>query len=194
VIEGKEKLLVQTPESIRDRFHVDIRVNSEVVKIDRAGKTVEVYDRKREMTYSESYDKLILSPGAEPVRPKLPGIDHPNVFTIRNIPVESWEGPGSGSHRRRATRQAVSGRSPASPRRPPLWSSARGHARCGRAGSRKGRQGKAQHEEEPRRKRRGDCKGNESAGRHRLLHSRRSLDRVARGVNRASVYLRSYGR
>jgi CoA-disulfide reductase len=86
VIKEKDKLLVQTPESIRDKFHIDIRLESEVMKVDRENKTVEVFDRAKRTTYTETYDKLILSPGAEPVRPKLEGIDRPGIFTLRNIP------------------------------------------------------------------------------------------------------------
>jgi len=85
-IADKEKLLLLTPEAFRKRFNVDVRVGCEVTKIDRAGKTVEVYDLKKGETYTESYDKLILSPGAEPIKPSLPGIDSSRVFTLRNIP------------------------------------------------------------------------------------------------------------
>jgi NADPH-dependent 2,4-dienoyl-CoA reductase/sulfur reductase-like enzyme/rhodanese-related sulfurtransferase/TusA-related sulfurtransferase len=85
-IAEKEKLLLQTPESFRKRFNVDVRVGSEVTKINTANKTVEVYDSKNGKKYTESYDKLILSPGAEPIKPSLPGIDSSRIFTLRNIP------------------------------------------------------------------------------------------------------------
>lgn len=86
VIKEKEKLVVQTPERFREQFNIDVRTMSEVVKIHRDNKTVEVYDRASDKTYSETYDKLILSPGAEPFKPDIPGIDSPRVFTLRNIP------------------------------------------------------------------------------------------------------------
>ncbi|MCX8129052.1 MAG: FAD-dependent oxidoreductase [Clostridia bacterium] len=86
VISEKDKLVVQTPEKMRERFSIDVRVNSEVTKIDAEKKLVEVFDSVEKRTYTENYDKLILSPGAEPVRPNLPGVDCPRVFTLRNIP------------------------------------------------------------------------------------------------------------
>jgi len=86
VIEDKEKLVVQTPEKMKERFRIDVRTNSEVVKILPDRKIVEVYDRVLDKIYNETYDKLILSPGAEPIRPNLPGIDSPRIFTLRNIP------------------------------------------------------------------------------------------------------------
>ncbi|HOJ11301.1 MAG TPA: CoA-disulfide reductase [Clostridiales bacterium] len=86
VIKEKEKLVVQTPQGMRERFNIDVRVNSEVVKINTESKTVEVFNHTENRRYIEAYDKLVLSPGAEPVKPKLPGIDSPRVFTLRNIP------------------------------------------------------------------------------------------------------------
>lgn len=86
VIKKKDKLVVQTPEDMKSRFKIDVRVNSEVKKIDTQKKEVEVYNKAEGKTYTESYDKLILSPGAEPVRPPIPGIDNQRIFTLRNIP------------------------------------------------------------------------------------------------------------
>ncbi len=86
VIRDKEKLVVQTPEAMRARFNIDIRTLSEVVRIDPDKKEVEVNDLEKGTTYWESYDKLILSPGAAPIKPNLPGLDASNVFTLRNIP------------------------------------------------------------------------------------------------------------
>jgi len=86
VIKKKDDLLVQTPQKMRDRFNIDVRVDCEVIKISPESKTVEVFDRVNNIKYTESYDKLILSPGAEQVKPKLPGNDSPRVFTLRNIP------------------------------------------------------------------------------------------------------------
>ncbi len=83
-ITDREKLLVQTPESFGTRFNIDVRVNSEVVAIDRMKKTVKVR-RADGSTYEESYGKLLLSPGATPVRPPLPGIDTEGIYTLRNV-------------------------------------------------------------------------------------------------------------
>lgn len=85
-ISERQSLLVQTPEAFRARFNVDVRTQSEVVKIDRAKQTVTVKDVKTGKTSVEKYDTLVLSPGAEPVKPPIPGIDHPNIFTLRSIP------------------------------------------------------------------------------------------------------------
>ncbi|WP_010245420.1 CoA-disulfide reductase [Acetivibrio cellulolyticus] len=86
VIREKDKLVVQTPEKMKERFNIDVRINSEVTKVIPDKKTVEVYNRAEDKIYTETYDKLILSPGAEPVKPPLPGIDSTRVFTLRNIP------------------------------------------------------------------------------------------------------------
>lgn len=86
VIKEKEKLLVQTPEKMRARFRIDVRTNSEVVKILPEEKKVEVFDSINYKTYWETYDKLVLSPGAEPIKPDLPGIKSNRIFTLRNIP------------------------------------------------------------------------------------------------------------
>jgi len=85
-ITGKEKLTLQTPRRFQARFAVDVRVRHEAIGIDPARKTVLVRDLARGTEYEEHYDKLILSPGAEPVRPPLPGADDPRVFTLRTIP------------------------------------------------------------------------------------------------------------
>ncbi|HWR41771.1 FAD-dependent oxidoreductase [Sporomusa sp.] len=86
VIREKEKLVVQTPEAMKVRFNIDIRTFSEVVGIDVEKKEVEVTDLKSGTTYRESYDKLILSPGAAPIKPNISGLNADNVFTMRNIP------------------------------------------------------------------------------------------------------------
>lgn len=85
-IESRDALLLHTPESLRARFNIDVRTRHEVVSIDRASKTATVLDHVSGQHYSESYDALILAPGAAPVRPPLPGIDDPRVLTLRNIP------------------------------------------------------------------------------------------------------------
>ncbi len=85
-ITEKSALTLQTPASFHARFHVDVRVNAEVTAINRTAKTVTVKNLKTGEVYSESYDKLILSPGAEPVKPPIEGADNAKVFTLRNIP------------------------------------------------------------------------------------------------------------
>ena len=83
-IKKKSALTLQTPQSFKSRFNVEVRVNNEVTSIDPAAKTVTV--RTAEGEYTESYDKLILSPGAAPIVPPLPGADGSCVFTLRSIP------------------------------------------------------------------------------------------------------------
>ena len=85
IIADREDLLLQTPESFRKRFNIDVRVNSEVIFIDRNKKTVEVKDTLFGKTYAESYDKLILSPGAKPIIPSVKGLCSERVFSLRDI-------------------------------------------------------------------------------------------------------------
>lgn len=83
-IAEREKLFVQTPKSFGTRFNVDVRTENEVIAIDTSAKNVTV--RKTDgSTYTESYDKLLLSPGSNPVRPPLKGIDNEGIFTLRNV-------------------------------------------------------------------------------------------------------------
>ena len=84
-ITEKNKLTLQTPGSFASRFNVDARVNSEVISIDRSGKSVRVRNTLDGTEYDESYDKLILSPGAKPLMPDMPGIDDPRVMTLRTV-------------------------------------------------------------------------------------------------------------
>ena len=85
-ITDRENLTLQTPESFRARFRIDVRVCSEAVKINPEAKTVTVKNLRTGETYEEAYDSLILSPGAEPLKPDIAGIDSEMVFTLRNIP------------------------------------------------------------------------------------------------------------
>ena len=85
-IEDKADLLVQTPEGLRSRFNLDVRVLSEVMEIDPAGKTVRVLDHREGREYRESYDELVISTGASPLKPPIPGIDNPAHFSVRGIP------------------------------------------------------------------------------------------------------------
>ena len=86
-IEDRKKLLVQTPESMSARYNFDIRTLSEVTSIDRSKKSVVVNDLRSGKIYEETYDHLILSPGARPIVPPIPGLnDAQALFTLRNIP------------------------------------------------------------------------------------------------------------
>lgn len=84
VINDRDRLFVQTPEAFGRRFNIDVRTHSEVTAIDVASRRVTVVTSDGK-TYSESYDKLLLSPGASPVRPPLPGIGTKGIFTLRNV-------------------------------------------------------------------------------------------------------------
>lgn len=94
VIEKEDALMVASPRLFKERFNVDVRVNSEVVSIDRRNSEITVKDLSSGETYTEKYDALVLSPGAAPVRLPIPGIDLPGVFTLRNIPdtrqIREW--------------------------------------------------------------------------------------------------------
>ena len=85
VIEERQRLLVQTPESLNARFDLDVRVNTEVVSIDPAKRVVVARNVKTGRETQEPYDALVLSPGAEPIRPGIPGAQEEGVFTLRNM-------------------------------------------------------------------------------------------------------------
>ncbi|HBS58984.1 MAG TPA: pyridine nucleotide-disulfide oxidoreductase [Firmicutes bacterium] len=85
-IREKDKLVVQTPAAMKAKFKIDIRTWSEVVAIDRTAREVEVLALGSGKRYREKYDKLILAPGAGPIKPDIPGLEAENVFTLRNIP------------------------------------------------------------------------------------------------------------
>lgn len=86
IIKEKYRLLVQTPEQMKKRFRIDVRVRSLVLRIDRETKSLVVRDLAADREYSEPYDVLVLSPGAEPVRPPIAGVGSRRVFTLRSIP------------------------------------------------------------------------------------------------------------
>ena len=85
VIKDRNKLFVQTAASFNQRFNIDVRINTEVINIDTITKTVRAKNLLTGTIYEETYDKLVLSPGAEPIRPPLPGIGLPGIFTLRNV-------------------------------------------------------------------------------------------------------------
>lgn len=132
VIAEREKLFVQTPEAFGKRFNIDVRTRSEVIAIHSADKTVDIRTSDGK-TYTESYDKLLLSPGASPVRPPLPGIDNEGIFTLRNVNdtdaiksyLQQHKGETGGNHRGRIHRVGDGGESAGS--------------RCGSGGCRDGK-------------------------------------------------------
>ena len=85
-INNREKLFVQTANGFTDRFRIDIRTEQEVTAIRPDKKEVEIKNLSTGETYTETYDKLVLSPGAEPLRPSIEGIGSKKIFTLRNVP------------------------------------------------------------------------------------------------------------
>ena len=84
-IKERERLFVMTPEKFKAWLNVDVRVRTEVEAIDRGAKSVRVRELDSGREYSLTYDALVLSPGSEPIRPPLPGIDDPRIFTLRSV-------------------------------------------------------------------------------------------------------------
>jgi len=84
-IKKRDRLLVTTPELLKSRFRIDVRTRSEVIRIDREKQRVEIKNLASGEVYFESYDALVLSPGAEPVRPPISGIESPKVMTLRSM-------------------------------------------------------------------------------------------------------------
>ena len=82
----QDSLLLQTPETLRARFNLDVRVSTEVVAVDRARQIVKVRELASGQEYEQSYDTLVLSTGASPLKPPIPGIERAGHFTVRNIP------------------------------------------------------------------------------------------------------------
>jgi NADPH-dependent 2,4-dienoyl-CoA reductase/sulfur reductase-like enzyme/rhodanese-related sulfurtransferase len=94
VIADEKKLLVATPTLFKERFNIRVQVETEVLSIDRSKKELSVKNLSNGKVYVESYDALVLSPGANPIKPPLPGIDLPGIFTLRSIPdsrhIRDW--------------------------------------------------------------------------------------------------------
>jgi NADPH-dependent 2,4-dienoyl-CoA reductase/sulfur reductase-like enzyme/rhodanese-related sulfurtransferase len=94
VIREEAKLLVATPELFHRRFNIEVRTENEVLSIDRGAREIVVRDHSSGGEYREKYDALVLSPGAAPLRPTLPGIDLPGIFTLRTVPdsrrIREW--------------------------------------------------------------------------------------------------------
>lgn len=93
-ITDASKLQVQTPEKLHATLAIDVRVETEVLRIDREARRVEVKELRTGRVHGEPYDALVLSPGAAPVRPPIPGLDRPGLFCLRNIPdmeaIDHW--------------------------------------------------------------------------------------------------------
>jgi len=94
IIPKERDLLLATPSYFRERFNIDVRVHCEVTAINRQKNEVQVRNTETGEVYQEAYDALVLSPGAAPVRPPLPGIDLPGIFSLRTIPdshrIREW--------------------------------------------------------------------------------------------------------
>jgi NADPH-dependent 2,4-dienoyl-CoA reductase/sulfur reductase-like enzyme/rhodanese-related sulfurtransferase len=94
VITDEKKLLVANADLFRQRFNIDVRLENEVMAIDRVTQQITVKNRKTNEVYQEAYDALVLAPGAAPIRPPLPGIDLPGIFALRTIPdsrrIREW--------------------------------------------------------------------------------------------------------
>jgi NADPH-dependent 2,4-dienoyl-CoA reductase/sulfur reductase-like enzyme/rhodanese-related sulfurtransferase len=94
IITREENLIVATPELFRDRFNIDVRPANNVLSIDCEKQEIEIEDLKTSNKYREKYDALVLAPGAKPIRPPLPGIDLPGIYSLRTIPdsrdIKNW--------------------------------------------------------------------------------------------------------
>lgn len=86
VIKNRESLLLQTPEAMKKKFNIDVRVQNEAVKINPEDQTVTIKDLKKDIEYEESYDYLVIATGSSPVVPPIPGIDGPDIYTLWTIP------------------------------------------------------------------------------------------------------------
>ncbi len=94
IISEEANLLVATPDLFRTRFNIEVRPEQEVLRINRKERRIEIKDLRSGSVYQAAYDALVLSPGAVPVRPALPGVDLAGVFTVRTIPdsraIRAW--------------------------------------------------------------------------------------------------------
>src|ERR1039458_8430985 len=94
VIQDEQKLLLASAELFKTRFNIEVRTETEITAIDRERREVEARNLRTGVVTRERYDALVLSPGAVPIRPPLPGIDLPGIFVLRSIPdsrlIRSW--------------------------------------------------------------------------------------------------------
>ncbi len=102
VIKDRNKLLLHTPKSLKNRFNIDVRTHQEAVVINRKKKTVTILDIENNRQYEESYDKLVLAMGAKPISPNIPGKDLNGIFHVRSVPdvdeIKEWIGSGGVNH------------------------------------------------------------------------------------------------
>lgn len=84
-IKSRDALLLQTPEAMKDKYNIDVRIKNEVLEIIPDAKKVIVKDLKTAKVYEESYDDLVIATGSSPLKPQIPGIDHKNIFTLWNV-------------------------------------------------------------------------------------------------------------
>jgi len=102
VIKKEQNLIVATPELFRRRFKIDVRLQSEIVAIERNNSRIRVKDCRSGEMYHEKYDALVLAPGASPVKPAMPGIDLPGIFSLRTIPdsrlIKAWIARRNAKH------------------------------------------------------------------------------------------------
>ncbi|QQR57269.1 MAG: FAD-dependent oxidoreductase [Candidatus Melainabacteria bacterium] len=93
-IQSQDQLIVVTPDALKNKLNLDIRVHNEVIEIDTEAKVISIKDTTTQKIYQENFDDLILSVGAAPIRPNVPGIDLPGLFTLRSIEdietIQSW--------------------------------------------------------------------------------------------------------
>ncbi len=86
VITERENLLLQTPQAMKDKFNIEVRVQNEAIKIVPEEKVVYIYDHSRNLEYKENYDNLVIATGSSPLKPKLPGIEGKNIYTLWTVP------------------------------------------------------------------------------------------------------------
>ncbi len=111
IIEDEASLLIANPQLFRDQFAIEVRTNTEAITIDAKAKTVALRDVATGAIKLESYDKLVLSPGAVSIKPPLPGIDHPGIFHVRTVPdaraIRAWMTSNLKGQARRRDRRRV---------------------------------------------------------------------------------------
>lgn len=94
IITKEENLIIATPELFKERYNIEVRTQNNVIAIDRRKREIEVEDLRTSNRYREKYDALVLAPGATPIRPPLPGIDLPRIYSLRTIPdsrdIRNW--------------------------------------------------------------------------------------------------------
>lgn len=86
VIKERSSLLLQTPEAMTNKYNVDVRVESEVISINKENKTVDVKNLRTDEIYTENYDTLVISTGSSPLKPPIEGINSPGIFTLWTVP------------------------------------------------------------------------------------------------------------